>query len=98
MPYRGLAHQADGSPTAAVQPNYTNPDSYIMKSDGYLLQGYTCQAVVDGDHQVIMAMDVSNQPPDPAHLVPMLERTMANTAQVPEILIADAGYWSEENA
>jgi len=98
MPYRGLAHRADGSPTAAAQRNYTDPDSHIMKSDGNLLQGYNCQAAVDGDHQVIVAMGVSNQPPDPEHLVPMLERTMANTAQVPETLIADAGYWSEENA
>jgi len=69
-----------------------------MKSDVNLLQGYDCQSVVDGDHQVIVAMGVSNQPPDPEHLVPMLERIMAYTAQVPEILIADAGYRSEENA
>ena len=62
-----------------------------MKSDGNLLQGYDCQTVVDGDHQVIVAMGVSNQPPESEHLVPMLERTMAYTAQVPEILIADAG-------
>ena len=97
MPYRGLAHQADGSPTAAAQRNYTDPDSHIMKSDGNLLQGYNCQAAVDGDHQVIVAMGVSNQPPDPEHLVPMLERTMANTSQVPGTFIADAGYWSEDN-
>ncbi|QPN69365.1 IS1182 family transposase [Synechococcus sp. CBW1108] len=97
MPYRGLAHRADGSPTAAAQRNYTDPDSHIMKSDGNLLQGYNCQAAVDGDHQVIVAMGVSNQPPDPEHLVPMLERTMANTTQVPRTFIADAGYWSEDN-
>jgi hypothetical protein len=35
-----------------------------MKSDGNMLQGYNCQAAVDGDHQVIVAMGVSNQPPD----------------------------------
>jgi transposase len=98
MPYRGLAHRADGSPTAAAQRNFTDADSHIMKSDGNVLQGYNCQAAVDGDHQVIVAMGVSNQPPDPEHLVPMLERTIANSAQVPETLIADAGYWSEENA
>ena len=63
-----------------------------------MLQGYNCQAVVDGDHQVIVAMGVSNQPPDVEHLVPMLERTIANTGQVPKTLIADAGYWSEDNA
>ena len=98
MPYRGLAHRADGSPTSAAQRNFTDPDSHIMKSDGNLLQGYNCQAAVDGDHQVIVAMGVSNQPPDVEHLVPMLERTIANTAQVPTTFIADAGYWSEDNA
>jgi transposase len=98
MPYRGLAHRADGSPTAAAQRNFTDPDSHIMKSDGNLLQGYNCQAVVDGDHQVIVAMGVSNQSPDPEHLVPMLERTIANTGQIPKTLLGDTGYWSEDNA
>jgi transposase len=98
MPHRGLAHRADGSPTAAAQRNFTDPDSHIVKSDGNVLQGYNCQAVVDGDHQVIVAMGVSNQPPDVEHLVPMLERTIANTSQVPKALSADAGYWSEDNA
>jgi transposase len=98
MPHRGLAHRADGSPTAAAQRNFTDPGSHIMKSDGNVLQGYNCQAIVDGDHQVIVAMGVSNQPPDVEHLVPMLERTIANTAQIPRTLIADAGYWSEDNA
>lgn len=64
MPYRSLAHRADGSPTPAAQRNFTDPDSHIVKSDGNVLQGYNCQAVVDGDHQVIVAMGVSNQPPD----------------------------------
>jgi transposase len=98
MPHRGLAHRADGSPKASAQRNFTDPNSHIMKSDGNLLQGYNCQAAVDGDHQVIVAMGVSNQPPDPEHLVPMLERTIANTGACPETFIADAGYWSEENA
>jgi hypothetical protein len=98
MPYRGLAHRADGSPTPAAQRNFTDPDSHIMKSDGNVLQGYNCQAAVDGDHQVIVAMGVSNQSPDVEHLVPMLERTIANTSQVPETFIADAGYWSADNA
>jgi hypothetical protein len=97
MPQRGLAHRADGSPKASAQRNFTDPDSHIMKSDGNLLQGYNCQAAVDGDHQVIVAMGVSNQSPDPEHLVPMLERTIANTGACPETLIADTGYWSEDN-
>ena len=97
MPQRGLAHRADGSPKAGAQRNFTDPDSHIMKSDGNLLQGYNCQAAVDGDHQVIVAMGVSNQPPDVEHLEPMLERTIANTGACPKTFIADAGYWSEGN-
>ena len=97
MPHRGLAHRANGSPKPSAQRNFTDPDSHIMKSDGNLLQGYNCQAAVDGDHQVIVAMGVSNQPPDVEHLVPMLERTIANTGACPETFIADAGYWSEDN-
>ena len=97
MPQRGLAHRSDGSPKASTQRNFTDPDSHIMKSDGNMLQGYNCQAAVDGDHQVIVAMGVSNQPPDVEHLEPMLERTIANTGACPETFIADAGYWSEDN-
>ena len=97
MPQRGLAHRSDGSPKASTQRNFTDPDSHIMKSDGNMLQGYNCQAAVDGDHQVIVAMGVSNQPPDVEHLEPMLERTIANTGACPETFIADAGYWSEYN-
>jgi hypothetical protein len=106
MPRRGFAHQADGTPTAKTQRNhrcaegcaYTDPDSHIMKGNGERIQGYHCQAVVDGDHQVIVAVGVSNQPPDVEHLEPMLERTIANTGACPTTFIADAGYWSEENA
>ena len=97
MPRRGLAHQADGTPTAKTQRNFTDPDSHIMKGNGEMIQGYNCQAVVDGDHQVIVAVGVSNQPPDVEHLEPMLERTIANTGACPTTFIADAGYWSEEN-
>ncbi len=63
-----------------------------------MLQGSNCQAAVDRDYQMIVAMGVSNQPPDVEHLVLMLEWTIANTSQVPKTLIADAGYWSEDNA
>jgi hypothetical protein len=83
MPRRGLAHQADGTPTAKTQRNhrsadgfaYTDPDSHIMKG-------------VNGDHQVIVAVGVSNQPPDVEHFKPMLQRTIANTGASPTTFIA----------
>jgi hypothetical protein len=43
-------------------------------------------------------MGVSNEPHDVVHLVARLERTITNNSQVPKALIADAGYWSEDNA
>jgi hypothetical protein len=106
MPRRGLVHQADGTSTPNNHRNhrpaegfaYTDPDSHIMKGNGEMIQSYNCQAVVDGDHQVIVAVGVSNQPPDVEHLEPMLEHTIANTCACPKTFLADAGYWSEENA
>ena len=98
MPRRGLARKADGSPTAQAQRNFSDPDSHIMKSDGGWIQGYNGQAAVDGDHQVIVAIGVSNQPPDVEHLEPMLERIAANAGALPEVMTLDAGYWSEGNA
>ena len=61
------------------------------------MQGYNAQAAVDGDHQVIVAIGVSNQPSDAVHLLPMLERIEANTGERPDALIADAGYCSTTN-
>jgi hypothetical protein len=75
----------------------TDPDSHIMQSDGNWIQGYNCQAAVDGDHQVIVAIGVSNQPPDVEHLETMLVQTIANTGQAPKTFIGDAGYRSEDN-
>jgi hypothetical protein len=43
-------------------------------------------------------MGVSNQPSDEKHLEFMLEPTISNTAQARLTLIADAGYWSKNNA
>ena len=53
---------------------------------------------VDSDHQVIVAVGVSNQPPDVEHLEPMLQRIGASAGGVPTVMTMDAGYWSEDNA
>jgi transposase len=74
MPRRGLARKADGTPTRKTQRNFTDSESHLMQSGGSYLQGYNCQLAVDSDHQVIVAVGVSNQPPDVEHLGPMLQR------------------------
>jgi transposase len=98
MPRRGLARKADGTPTKKTQRNFTDSDSHLMQSGGTYLQGYNCQLAVDSDHQVIVAVGVSNQPPDVEHLEPMLQRIAANTGALPGVMTLDAGYWSEDNA
>jgi transposase len=98
MPRRGLARKADGTPKGKTQRNFTDPDSHLMQSGGSYLQGYNCQLAVDSDHQVIVAVGVSNQPPDVEHLEPMLQRIATTAGALPEVMTMDAGYWSEENA
>jgi hypothetical protein len=88
---------AVGEPKANAQRNFTDPDSRILKGGDGWIQGYNCQAAVDGDHQIIVAVGVSNQASDAPHLQPMVERIVANTGQLPEKRIADSGYWSTGN-
>ncbi|MCP9883125.1 IS1182 family transposase [Cyanobium sp. Alchichica 3B3-8F6] len=105
MPQRTLPTDAAGNPKPTAQRNhrcaegfaYTDPDSHILKGADGWIQGYNAQAAVDGDHQVIVAIGVSNQPSDAVHLLPMLELIEANTGQLPDALIADAGYCSTAN-
>jgi transposase len=97
MPSRNLPTTATGDPKANAQRNFTDPDSHILKGGDGWIQGYNCQAAVDGDQQIIVAVGVSNQASDAPHFEPMLERIMVNTGQLPGKLIADAGYCSTEN-
>jgi transposase len=97
MPQRQLPTDATGNPKLQAQRNFSDPDSHILKGADGWIQGYNAQAAVDGDHQVIVAIGVSNQPSDAVHLLPMLERILANTGQMPAVLTADAGYCSTAN-
>ena len=97
MPQRTLPTDATGNPKPTAQRNFTDPDSHILKGGDGWIQGYNAQAAVDADHQVIVAIGVSNQASDAVHLTPMLERIEANTGQLPDALIADAGYCSTAN-
>ena len=95
MPSRNLPTTATGDPKGNAQRNLTDPDSHILKGGDGWIQGYNCQAAVDGDHQIIVAVGVSNQASDAPHLQPMVERILANTSQLPEKLIAVAAGFCE---
>jgi hypothetical protein len=93
---QGAAQKAVPKPKA--QRNFTDADSKIMKtSDGSFHQCYNGQAVVDDEHQIIVAAEVNDCAADVANLIPMTEQATANTGTAPEQVLAGAGYCSAEN-
>ena len=85
-------------PSPKAQRNFTDPDSRIMKNaDKAFIQGYNAQAAVDVDSQIIVAAQLSNQAADGPHLVGMVEQVEQSTGRRPQEVLADAGYFSEDN-
>jgi hypothetical protein len=91
------AAKASGTPTPEAQRNFTDADSRIMKAGDGFIQGYNCQAAVDEEHLIIVAQEVTNQPPDVEHLIPMIDRVVFNCDEAPVNFSADSGYLSETN-
>jgi transposase len=95
---KGEAAAQAAAPKPKAQRNFTDPDSKIMLTgDGAFHQCYNAQAVVDADHQVIVATEVNTNAADVNTLTPMTEQTVANTGAAPAQLLADAGYSSTAN-
>jgi transposase len=87
-----------GTPPDKAQYNFTDPQSCIMRNaEGAFIQAYNAQAAVDATHQLIVATDVTAQPADACHLVPMVTAIKETTGRRPRRLTADAGYFSEAN-
>src|SRR3954453_22361485 len=88
--------------TPQGQINLTDPDSHVVKGPrgrGFL-QGYNAQAVAN-EHQIVIAAEVMSFPPDFGHLEPMLDSAQleldaAGVTEVPQVLVADAGYWHQQ--
>src|SRR3989344_3443987 len=93
---RGPAFKrAFGVPEPKAQDNFTDPDSRIMKTSAGFEQCFNAQTAVDAGAQIIVAAELSNCAADSALLPTMLDAVKSNTGQVPEVLLADAGYRSE---
>lgn len=92
--------EPSGIPEPKAQKNFTDPESRIMPSSTYkgsFVQGYNCQAAVDGESQIIVAADVTQETNDKKQAEPMLEQVLANAGAIPKNALLDAGYFSEEN-
>ena len=81
-----------------AQRNFTDPDARIMKtSDGSFHYCYNAQTVVDDAHQVIVATRLSNRSADCPEFASTLDEAEANCGTRPRQVLADAGYFSEDN-
>ncbi|GAA5017453.1 hypothetical protein GCM10023335_44080 [Streptomyces siamensis] len=76
----GEAAAAKARPKPKAQANFTDPALRIMKnSDGAYIQAYNAQAVVDEEHQVITAADVTTNASYALNYTTMLDQSAHNT-------------------
>jgi transposase len=85
------------APTGKI--NLSDLDSRNVKTSRGWVQGYNAQAVCTED-QIVIAADVNADSPDFGHLGPMVtaarhELARAGVDSVPEVVLADAGYWHQ---
>jgi transposase len=85
-----------GVPDDKAQDNFTDPQSRIMKMGGNFEQCYNAQAVLDGTSQLIIANGLTNNAADNNELLPMVEAVKKNLGQLPQRILTDSGYRSEQ--
>ena len=79
----------------------TDPDATFMRmkddymKNGQLKAGYNVQLATEG--QYALAYDVFPNPTDTRTLIPFLDTIEDNFFELPEYIVADAGYGSEQN-
>lgn len=93
---------ADAAPPAPTQANITDADNRIMKTATGWVQGYNAQAAVN-ENQVVVAAVVTQDANDVHQYQPMVAatRTALDAAGITDTIgcvLADAGYWSDDNA
>src|SRR5712692_6171947 len=87
------------TPKPKTQRNFTDPESRIMKmADGSFHQCFNGQVATQADTGVIVGAQMSNVAPDVGHLLSVLDDVIGNSGRPPRQVVADAGYWSEDNA
>lgn len=101
-------------PADKAQTNFTDPDAKIMKTGAKNFDYcVNAQAAVDGEHQIIVAAEVTNQANDKQQAVPLAEAVLRNVdaagielqkeddasdAKPKKIpTTLDSGYFSEDN-
>src|SRR2546426_5722097 len=93
---------ANGQPSESATPDpkaqycFTDPESRIMKGPDGFVQAYNAQVAVD-DLQFIVGQAVTQEGNDKKQLMPMIAIITQQSGETPAVLLADAGYCSDEN-
>ena len=87
-----------GEPDEKAQTNFTDPESGIMKtsSEGFQ-QCYNAQVAVEGEHQLVVATEVTANASDQGGLPALLNEVAETVCAQPETVLADAGYSNERD-
>lgn len=85
-------------PTGKV--NVSDPDSALVKARQGFIQGYSAQAAVN-EHQVVIAAELHTTGTDFGQLGPVVDKALdelkrAGVEDSPEVVLADAGYWHQD--
>ena len=82
---------------SSSQKSFADPDAnMMMTSEGSVQYCYNGQ-VAANENGVIVATEVTTSPLDVQQLVPMVDEIKATTGRKPDMVVADAGYLSEQN-
>lgn len=84
-------------PAPKAQRNFTDPESRIQKTADGFIQGYTAVLAVDDVAQVIVAQHMTPNAPEVNELIPAVDMIERLLGERPDQVVADAGYWSEQN-
>jgi len=85
-------------PNPKDQINLTDDESRIMPvSGGGYMQAYNAQASIEHDSRLLVHQHVTQHVNDKKEIMPTLKWFKDNPSLMPESMLADAGYFSDEN-
>lgn len=73
-----------------------DPDARLLQKPGHCIGGYNGQIAVDGQHQLIIAAELTQAGTDSQQLAPMIEAAQEILQSQDLSVVADAGYFSAQ--
>jgi hypothetical protein len=86
-------------PTGGTQKKVSISDAqarFMKQPDGGLAPSYNLQISADAAHGLIVGLELTEQANDSAQLLPAIERIEQRLGKVPQQIVADGGYTTQE--